>query len=371
MDSIRFGVIGMNRGQSFVKACRAVGGAAVTALYDVDAERVGAAAAQLDAQSFTAFDAFLNADIDAVVVASPLPYHATQAVAALAAGKHVLSEVTACSTREDAQALVRAARASSAVYMLSENYRYLDEVELLKRMYDDGRFGEVYFGEGEYLHDCRGIYYNADGSLTWRGKGGLGVYCTHSLGPLLYILNDRVTSVNALAVPAGKFDPQVITPTLHVMQMTTAAGRMLRVRVDHTSPRPHQMAYYALQGTNGSYEAWRGFGDASKVWLDDEHEPSSFHAPAQWHALGDQAQRYIPDRLAAPPEARAGGHGTSEYWLLQEFLAAARGERPSPIDVYTGLDYTLPGICAVESANEGGMPVIVPDAREWIGQSPS
>lgn len=368
MNTIRFGVIGMNRGQSFVKACSAVGGAAVTALYDVDAERVGTVAAKLDVQAFTDFDAFLNADMDAVVVASPLPCHAAQAVAALQAGKHVLSEVTACSTREDAHALVRAAHASHAIYMLSENYRYLDEVELLRRMYDDGRFGEVYFGEGEYLHDCREIYYNGDGSLTWRGKGGLGVYCTHSLGPLLYILHDRVTSVSALAVPGGKFDPQVTVPTLHVMQMTTAAGRTLRVRVDHTSPRPHQMAYYALQGTRGSYEAWRGFGDASKIWLDDEHEPSRFHAPAQWHALSDQAQRYIPDRLAAPPAARAGGHGTSEYWLLHEFLAAARGERPSPIDVYTGLDYTLPGICAVESAHAGGIPVTVPDARDWVVQ---
>ena len=32
--------------------------------------------------------------------------------------------------------------------MLAENYRYLDEVELLKRLHDDGRFGEDYFGKG-------------------------------------------------------------------------------------------------------------------------------------------------------------------------------------------------------------------------------
>jgi predicted dehydrogenase len=364
MNSIRFGVIGLNRGQSFVKACRVVGGATVTALYDVDAGRVHAAAAELDAKPFTDFAAFLNSPIDAVVVASPLPFHAAQSAMALAADKHVLSEVTACTNHEDAQVLVEATRHSTAVYMLSENYRYLDEVELLKRMHDDGRFGEVYFAEGEYLHDCRGIYINPDGSLTWRGKGGLGVYCTHSLGPLLYILNDRVTSVSALAVPGGKFDSRVMVPTMHVMQMATAGGRVFRVRVDHTSPRPHQMAYYALQGTQGSYEAWRGFGDQSKVWLDHEHEPSLFHAPAQWHALDEQAQRYIPDRLVAPPEARAGGHGTSEYWLLRDFVAAVRGERLSPIDVYTGLDYTLPGICAVESAKAGGVPIAVPDPRE-------
>lgn len=365
MPDIRFGVIGLRRGQSFVRVCRAVGGATVTALYDIDAARVAAAAAEIGARAFTDYEDFLAAEIDAVIIASPLPFHARQAITALAAGKHVLSEVTAADNLDDARALVAAARASLALYMLAENYRYLDEVELLKRLHDAGRFGELYFGEGEYLHDCRGLWFNDDGSLTWRGQGKLAVYCTHSLGPLLYITGERVASVGALAVPGGKFDPRVSNPTMHLLQMTTTGGIALRVRVDHVSPRPHQMAYYALQGTQGSYEAWRGHGDTSKVWLADEHEPSLFHAPAQWHPLDDQASRHIPERLAAPPEARLGGHGTSEYWLLRDFLAAARGERSVPIDVFVGLDYTLPGICAIESALAGGAPIAVPDPREW------
>jgi predicted dehydrogenase len=365
MSTIRFGVIGLRRGQSFVRVCRAVGGATVTALFDIDAPRVNAAAAELGVRAFTDYEQFLNAEIDAVIIASPLQFHAQQAIVALAAGKHVLSEVTAADTLDDARALVAATRASKAIYMLAENYRYLDEVELLKRLHVAGRFGEIYFGEGEYLHDCRGLWFNDDGSLTWRGQGKLSVYCTHSLGPLLYITGDRVATVSALAVPGGKFDPRVNNPTMHLMQMTTTSGVVLRVRVDHVSPRPHQMAYYALQGTAGSYEAWRGNGDTSKVWLADEHEPSLFAAPAQWHALAEQVEQIIPDRLAAPPKARIGGHGTSEYWLLRDFLAAARGETPVPIDVFSGLDYTLPGLLAVESAAQSGLPLTVPDPREW------
>jgi len=365
MAAIRFGVIGLRRGQSFVHICRAVGGAAVTALYDIDAERVALVAAEIGARAFTDFPAFLDADIDAVVIASPLPFHAAQSIAALGAGKHVLSEVTACNSRDEAQALVQAARGSGAIYMLAENYRYLDEVELIKRMHDDGRFGALYYGEGEYIHDCRGLWYNPDGSLTWRGRGFLSVYCTHSLGPLLYITGDRVARVHALAVPGGKFDPQVTFPTMHLMQMVTTSGAIFRVRVDHVSPRPGRHAFYAVQGTHGAYESHHGFGDASKVWLDDEHEPSLYDPPAAWHALSDQAARYIPDRLAAPPEARSGGHGTSEYWMLRDFLAAVRGEIPVPIDLARGLDYTLPGILAAESADQGGVPLPVPDPRTW------
>lgn len=364
---VRFGVIGLRRGQSFVRLCKSVGGCDVTALFDIDGDRAAEVAAEIGATPFTDLHQFLDSGVDAVVIASPLPYHAQQAVAALNAGKHVLSEVTACHTLEDARALVEAAERSSAIYMMAENYRYLDEVELLKRIQEAGRFGDLYFGEGEYLHDCKDLWYTETGELTWRGKGHLGAYCTHSLGPLLYITGDRVKSVGALSVPGGKFDPMVANPTMHLMQMVTDRGIILRVRVDHVSPRPHQMAYYALQGTKGSFESWRGHGDESKIWLEDVHEPSRVSGEgAVWHSLADLGPDYIPERLAAPPEARHGGHGTSEYWLLHEFLAATRGERPSPIDVHRALDFTIPGILAIASANAGGTPQYVPNSRNLV-----
>jgi predicted dehydrogenase len=364
--TVRFGVIGLRRGQSFVRVCRAAQGAEVTALYDIDAARVQVAAAEIGATAFTDYDAFLNADIDAVVVASPLPFHPDQAIAALNAGKHVLSEVTACTTMEEARNLVAAQRASSAMYMMAENYRYMDEVELLKRLNDDHRFGDVYYAEGEYLHDCKDLWFDADGNVTWRGRGRYGVYCTHSLGPLLYITGDRVKTVSALAVPGGKFNPVNQRPTMYTMQMVTDGGIVLKVRVDSVSPRPHQMHYYSVQGTKGSFESWRGHGDSSKVWLEDEHETSHVGGEtAQWHPAAEQAEKYTPERLSVGQEARLGGHGTSEYWLLKDFLAAVRGEMPMPIDVYRALDYTIPGILAVESADGFGTPIEVPDPRTF------
>ncbi len=237
---------------------------------------------------------------------------------------------------------------------------------MIKRLVDAGRFGEVYYGEGDYVHDCRELFYTADGSLTWRGRGELSVYITHGLGPLLYILGDRVTQVSAVAVPGGKFDPRIAFPTMHLLHMTTAAGRTLRARVDYVSPRPHaSTTFFALQGTRGSYESVRGFGDQAKIWLEDEHGPSGFNPPAQWHSLEEQSARYLGDRRAVEVPKVTGGHGMTEYWMLRDFLAAVRGERTSPIDLYTALDYTLPGIYAIESAHRQGAPVTVDDPRQW------
>ncbi len=365
MNDIKVGVIGLHRGQSFVRIAKVLGGMKVTAVHDVDTEALDRVGGQFGVFTTADLEEFLNQDFDVAVIASPLPNHAQHGIAALRAGKHVLSEVTACSTLDEAKSLVDAVRSSDRVYMMAENYRYLDEVELVRRLYREGLFGDVYYGEGEYVHDCRELWRNPKGGLTWRGRGGLGVYCTHSIGPLLYMLDDSIVSVSSMDVEGGKFDPDVRIPTMHVLQMKTKAGALLRVRVDHVSPRPHAMAYYALQGTRGAYEGTRGFGDRPKLWLASEHEASLFAKAAQWHSLMDQAPRLIPERLAVPEEARTGGHGTSEYWLIPEFLAAVRGESAPQIDVYRALDYTLPGIAALESAKLGGAPVPVPNSRDW------
>jgi predicted dehydrogenase len=379
METIRFGIIGAgnpgvgsSRGNSYARLCRALPGAAVMAIFDVLRENAERACAQIaasggpEARPFDRLEPFLESGLDAVVVASPLVYHAEQSIAALERGIHVLSEVTAAHSLEAARVLAEAARKSAAHYMLAENYRYFEEVELVKRMVADGRFGRVYFGEGEYVHDCKGLWRHPDGSLTWRGSGqGLhGIYCTHSLGPLLYLFDDRPARVTCMTPGDQGFDPEVAAPAGHVMLVQTVRGHLLKVRVDHVSPRPHTAAYYAVQGTAGCYEGARGLGDQAKVWLEEEHGPSfqPGHAgpSAPWHPLADYRERYIPDRLRPPEAARHGGHGTSEYWMLRDFLAAIREDRPPPIDIDAALDYTVPGILAAESARRGGEPMAMP-----------
>ena len=367
------GGVGSSRGASFARVLQALGeDAKVTGICDIQREHADRGASEVGARAFYDYGEMLDSGLDAVVIATPLPFHAEQAVQALDKGVNVLSEVTACHDMDSAERLARAAAKSSAVYMLAENYRYFDEVELIKRMAEDGRFGELYNAEGEYLHDCRDLFRYPDGSLTWRGQGWPGTYCTHSLGPLLYILDDRLVRVMALdtGMPP-RWDPGVGFPESTTFLGKTTRGAVVKVRVDYQSRRPHIMASYQLQGTAGCYESMRGLGDEAKVWLSDVHEPSRCWAPrgepiAQWHPMAEFQERYIPERLAVGKEARLGGHGTSEYWLLKEFFAAVRGERESPIDVYRALDYTVPGICAVISAESGGRAVEVPDFRRLV-----
>src|SRR5688572_21143876 len=100
---IRFGVVGCRRGRALARTCAAVGGASVAAVYDVDRPQAEAVAAEIGAAVFHDLGPFLDSALDAVAVASPIPFHAAQVIAALERGLHVLSEVTACRTLDEAE----------------------------------------------------------------------------------------------------------------------------------------------------------------------------------------------------------------------------------------------------------------------------
>ncbi|MCC6703651.1 MAG: Gfo/Idh/MocA family oxidoreductase, partial [Thermomicrobiales bacterium] len=269
---LRVGVIGLRRGKSIANACNAVGGAVVTAMYDIQPEVVDSVANQLGAKGFADIDAFFDADFDIAVISSPMPSHAEHSIKALAAGKHVLCEVTACSTEAEARQIVAAANDAPGLFMLAENCIYYDEIEAVKRLADAGQFGQIYYGEGDYIHDIEGLWYRGDGTRTWRGEGGMGVYGTHGIGPLLYISGDRVATVRATGVAEGAFRPDLPFPAMHLVEMTTDRGAVFRTRVDIMSRRPlESTTFFLVQGENGSYETARGFGDRAKFWTREMH----------------------------------------------------------------------------------------------------
>src|SRR5215831_18507249 len=68
-----------------------------TACCDVDRSKLDRIAAQYPAvRPFSSFDDFLQADLDAVVIATPISTHYDLASRALASGKHVFVEKPLC-----------------------------------------------------------------------------------------------------------------------------------------------------------------------------------------------------------------------------------------------------------------------------------
>jgi predicted dehydrogenase len=78
-----------------------------------------------------------NPDIDLVDIATPNNSHAEIAIAALAAGKHVICEKPLARTVEEAAAMYAASRESKAVNMVAFNYRRTPAVALAKKYIED------------------------------------------------------------------------------------------------------------------------------------------------------------------------------------------------------------------------------------------
>lgn len=58
------------------------------------------------------------------------------------------------------------------------------------------------------------------------------------------------------------------------------------------------------------------------------------------------------------------GGGVPSQAIRNRWIAAIRRDAP-PIDVYRGLDFTLPGLISEQSIAQGGIPLPVPDPRAW------
>ena len=129
MEKIKIGVVGVSRGETYVELFHYSDRSVITAICDTNPENLAASARTMDLPEeccFTDYDSFLQSDIDAVVIGTPIPCHEEQAVKALRAGKHVFSEVTMASTVEGCRAIYEAAKESGKKYLLAENYIYLD-----------------------------------------------------------------------------------------------------------------------------------------------------------------------------------------------------------------------------------------------------
>jgi hypothetical protein len=109
-------------------------------------------------------------DIDAILIATPSYWLGRMTVDALQAGKHAALEVNGAQTEEECWGMVQEKEKSGKHVMFLENCCYGKDVMMVYRMARQGVFGEPYYAEGSYLHDCRPQFFDSSGKITWRGE---------------------------------------------------------------------------------------------------------------------------------------------------------------------------------------------------------
>ncbi|GAB3152724.1 Gfo/Idh/MocA family oxidoreductase [Micromonospora sonneratiae] len=193
-----------------------------------DSSKVADAATRLGWEGHTTDwrDLVARDDIDVIDVCTPGDSHAEIAVAALAAGKHVLCEKPLANSVQEARAMAAAAATAQAAgvrSMCGFNYRRVPAVTMMRDLVASGRLGTVRHVRAAYLQDW---IVDPQYPLVWRlqkdraGSGALGDIGAHIIDLTQYVTGQRITGVSAITETFVKERPLPVEST----GLTAASG---------------------------------------------------------------------------------------------------------------------------------------------------
>lgn len=148
-------------------------------------------------------DAVSRDDIDVVDICTPGDTHAEIALAALAAGKHVMCEKPLANSVADAVEMAAAAELAARDGVLSMcgfSYRRTPALALARRFIAEGRLGAIRHVRASYLQDWLS---DPEAPLSWRldkaraGSGALGDIGAHSIDTAQWLTGESITEVSA------------------------------------------------------------------------------------------------------------------------------------------------------------------------------
>ncbi|MFE2280251.1 Gfo/Idh/MocA family protein [Streptomyces sp. NPDC059454] len=218
-------------------------------------------------------------DVDLVDICTPGDSHAEIALAALAAGKHVLCEKPLANTVAEAEAMTRAAEEAAArgqLAMVGFNYRRVPATELARRMVAEGRIGTLRHVRVAYLQDW---LVDPQFPLTWRlrrehaGSGSLGDLGAHIVDLAQYLAGEQLAGVSALTETFVRERPLPTAPSAGLASVSAAGTG--RVTVDDAALFTGRFASGAL----ASFEATRyatGRKNALRIELNGERGSLAF-----------------------------------------------------------------------------------------------
>ncbi|WP_285186823.1 Gfo/Idh/MocA family oxidoreductase [Rhodococcus sp. MEB041] len=276
-----------------------------------------------------------RSDIDAVAIATPAASHAPIALAALAAGKHVLVEKPLAPGSVDAGKMVRAARDAGLVLMIDHTYCYTPAVQYIHDVLHKGMLGRVLYIESTRIN--LGLI-QPDVDVLWD-------LAPHDLSILDFVLPGglaptRVSATGSDPLGAGRSCVSHLTLGLE-------DGASAHVSVNWLSPT--KIRQMVIGGSHRTL-VWDDLDPLRRVSIHDRGvhlgQPGADEKrrAAVSYRLGD-----ITVPALAETEAL--------HTMVGEFASAIREDRPARTDGTAGLRVLSVLEAATDSAADHGRPV--------------
>jgi predicted dehydrogenase len=188
-ETIKVGVVGCGYwGPNLIRNLRQSQGCEVKMVCDTNQSRLGhMQRLHPDVVTTTRFEDLLNgADLDAIVVATPVRLHYEMTRACLSAGKHVFIEKPMARTEAEAEELVAFAEHQGLVLMVGHTFLFSPAVRRMKEIIDAGDIGEVQYIGARRLN--LGLF-QKDINVAWD-------LAPHDISIVLHLLDELPVSVS-------------------------------------------------------------------------------------------------------------------------------------------------------------------------------
>jgi len=313
---------------------------------------------------YTDFEAVLaDPKVDFVHINSPIPDHGWMSIAALKAGKHVLCTVPMATTVAECEEIVRLVKETGLKYMMAETVVYSREFLFIQELYQKGELGKIQYMQASHPQDMEGWPEYWERMIPMH-------YATHVVSPVLGLVNGRAEYVSC-------FGSGTINERLAQKSGNSFAVESCHIKIKDSDIAAH--VWRSLFDTARQYrESFDVYGSKKSFeWTlvaDEEHIlhtakkpepeiPQRVEVPDYAHRLPPEIQKFT--RTVQDAEhlsfIQGAGHGGSHPHLVHAFVSALVEDKDPWPDAPTSANWTCVGICAHQSALQGGAIVPLPE----------
>jgi 2-hydroxy-4-carboxymuconate semialdehyde hemiacetal dehydrogenase len=188
-------------------------------------------------------------DIDAVILTTPTPMHARQAIQAMDAGKHVEVEIPVADSWADAQAVMAKQRETGLVCMVGHTRRFNPSHQYVKQRIEAGEFAVQSMDVQTFFF--RRTNTNAKGEPRSWTDHLLWHHSAHTIDIFQYMTGAKVVQANILQGPKH---PELEIAMDQSIQMKTDRGQILTLALSFNNDGPLG-TFFRYIGDTGTYIA--------------------------------------------------------------------------------------------------------------------
>lgn len=270
-------VIGLGMGRACCKWVRESKNCKLTAVCDLNEERLAQVAKEFEVDGVKDYDALLaRKDVDIAYIMTPSGLHAKQGIQAAQAGKHVVVAKPMDVTVQACDELIAACKKAGVLLAVDFNSRFSTEQQKIHFAVQEGLFGKLILGEGRLKWYRAPSYF--EGARAWHGTwkmdggGSLANQTIHQIDQILWHMGPVEQVV---AAQTGIFAHENIeTEDLGLALLRFRNGALGSIMGTTSYPKESPYAGIEIHGTEGGVlttfdePQWTFFDDARAAKLE-------------------------------------------------------------------------------------------------------